>query len=61
MTQFDINKKKFSVSFDPCRIETENVLFSFTDIKEMTLFINKTADIVEAELNAREKAEKENK
>ncbi len=53
MTQqkIEINKKKFLVSFDPYKIEAEG-LFVFSDLKEMTLFVNKLTDIIEVELNA---------
>ena len=52
--EFEINKKKYTVGYDKPSIESEGNKFSFQDLKEMTLFVNKLSDSLEKELNARE-------
>ena len=53
MIVIDINKKKYEIGFDDCYIEYQGNVLEFSDIKEMTFFINKVSDAVEKELNQR--------
>ena len=61
--QFDINKEEYTVSFEDGNIffsSSINEYIEFKDIKEITLFVNKVSDLLEKELNEREREEKAN-
>jgi hypothetical protein len=61
--QFEINKEEFTVGFDDGNLffaSSINEHMEFKDIKEMTLFVNKLSDLLEKELNEREKEAKAN-